>query len=51
MSPTSSYLDVVDYDDHFTFTIVSGSLEIDYRLKKVLANLKNQPKRNRYPNH
>lgn len=33
-SPTSSYVDVADYYDHYTFTVVSGELEIDYRLKK-----------------
>ena len=39
-SPTSSYVNVIDYGDYYSFTIVSGSLGIRYSLKKSDCSLK-----------
>ncbi|HEY3250652.1 MAG TPA: hypothetical protein VGK25_05985 [Ignavibacteria bacterium] len=45
-SPTSSYIEVIDYGDHYGFTVVSGSNAVDYRLKKSNFALKETSRNN-----
>ena len=39
-SPSSSYVEVIDYGDNYSFTLVSAVSEIRYRLKKADCSLK-----------
>jgi hypothetical protein len=38
-SPSSSYLEVIDYGDHYGFTMVFGASSIDYQLRKADCRL------------
>src|SRR4030095_11387310 len=44
-SPTSSYVEVIDFGDHYSFTIVTAVSAVKYRLSKSNGAIKEMERR------